>query len=563
MSNALWALWPASLVACLACCQQLGSFHAYGKHSQLQVAAAIACSLILATWALAEAGGYFRRHRGHSYELATTEDPDPVIFGAKIANSELESQAGHSTNVCEATKAEELSPSLSERAQAWLCQNIAAWRAGAELCVLLGLLYVCDRTSLLPDGPKMRDPRQFWTLWALIVVAACFTARKGDDKAPLSRDQTDEWKGWMQIMFLMYHYFEEKEVYNAIRVYIAAYVWMTGYGNFHLYRKGKSFTLRRTAQMMFRLNFLGFVACVVLRNEYMLYYICAMHTLFTVFVLAAMFIGHTLNSSYSVLWVKIGATLAVTALLYDGPEFIFRWVFGTLPGVRPLFAFHDPLHPEFTDEMHEFHFRSGLDRFIWIIGMICALHFQYFTAFLERLASLPTLKRISMQAMVFLLALVLGWLWWKNVFQLEKLTYNKVHPYTSFIPLFIYLLFRNFTEGLRQRHLHLFACMGRYTLETYILQFHIWMKTTGLNGSPKRLLVVIPGYYWLNFAVLTVAYVFVSVRFSNLTGVLRDALIPDNLLSMCKIWTILIALGGTCWLSSLLWMGSLADVGWP
>ena len=133
----------------------------------------------------------------------------------------------------------------------------------------------------------------------------------------------------------------------------------------------------------------------------------------------------------------------------------------------------------------------------------------------------------------------------------------------SFIPLFIYLLFRNFTEGLRQRHLHLFACMGRYTLETYILQFHIWMKTTGLNGSPKRLLVVIPGYYWLNFAVLTVAYVFVSVRFSNLTGVLRDALIPDNLLSMCKIWTILIALGGTCWLSSLLWMGSLADVGWP
>jgi hypothetical protein len=44
----------------------------------------------------------------------------------------------------------------------------------------------------------------------------------------LQREQTEEWKGWMQIMFLLYHYFEASSTYNAIRVYIAAYVWMTG-----------------------------------------------------------------------------------------------------------------------------------------------------------------------------------------------------------------------------------------------------------------------------------------------------------------------------------------------
>ena len=226
---------------------------------------------------------------------------------------------------------------------------------------------------------------------------------------------------------LRYHYFDEKEVYNAIRVYIAAYVWMTGYGNFFLYRKGKSFTARRTVQMLFRLNFLGIVVCIVLRNEYMLYYICAMHTLFTIFVLMAMFILHTLNSSYVVLWVKILATFALTMVLYDGPDFIFRLVFGTLPGVRALFAFHDPLHPEFTDEMHEFHFRSGLDRYIWIFGMICALHYDNFSALLQLNSSCT---QRAAQLLLVLLALGCGGLWWKYVFLLDKYAYNKLHPFT-------------------------------------------------------------------------------------------------------------------------------------
>lgn len=33
-----------------------------------------------------------------------------------------------------------------------------------------------------------------------------------------------------QVLFLLYHYFNAKEIYNAIRVFIAAYVWMTGFG---------------------------------------------------------------------------------------------------------------------------------------------------------------------------------------------------------------------------------------------------------------------------------------------------------------------------------------------
>eukprot|EP00438_Fugacium_kawagutii_P034689 Skav231160 [mRNA] locus=scaffold3252:187233:188813:- [translate_table: standard] len=522
----------------------------YGMHSQLQIAAAIACSLILATWAVAEVCNQLGLHAGDGYEVASTKE-DATVVGRKVADAE-DPEVSAEENKQEQAKEEIRRTSVA--VQAWLKEHVSAWRAGAELCVILAVLYICDRTNLLPEGPKVRNRSYFWGLWAFIVPVTCLTMKKREESSPLSREQTDEWKGWMQIMFLMYHYFEEKEVYNAIRVYIAAYVWMTGYGNFFLYRKGKSFTWRRTAQTMFRLNFLGFVVCIVLRNEYMLYYICPMHTLFTVFVLLAMFILHGLNSSYMVLWVKILATLALTMVLYEGPYYIFKLVFGTLPGVRPLFAFHDPSHPEFTDEMHEFHFRSGLDRYIWIFGMICALHYKNFA---DLLNASSWRKQLAIQIPLVLLALVGGACWWKYVFQLEMYTYNKIHPFTSFVPLSAYLILRNCTEGLRKRHLHLFAYMGKATLETYILQFHIWMRTSWLNGKAYKLLVVIPGYYWLNFALLTVIYVFISVRFSHLTAVLKDALIPASLRAMLCVAIALFVSGILCWLGALTWTGAL------
>ncbi len=58
------------------------------------------------------------------------------------------------------------------------------------------------------------------------------------------------------------------------------------------------------AQMLWRLNFLVFFACLVLNNSYMLYYICPMHTIYTVFVYAALAIGPQLNQKNVWIWIK-------------------------------------------------------------------------------------------------------------------------------------------------------------------------------------------------------------------------------------------------------------------
>ncbi len=62
--------------------------------------------------------------------------------------------------------------------------------------------------------------------------------------------------------------------------------------------------LCRFSQMMWRLNFLVFFTCLVLRNSYMLYYICPMHTIFTVLVYASLGILPQYNQSNAFLLVK-------------------------------------------------------------------------------------------------------------------------------------------------------------------------------------------------------------------------------------------------------------------
>ena len=94
-------------------------------------------------------------------------------------------------------------------------------------------------------------------------------------------------------------------------------------------------------------------------------------------------------------------------------------------------------------------------------------------------------------------------------------------------------IFRNLFPVLRTHYVSMFAWLGKITLETYLSQLHIY-----LQSNAKNLIVYIPGYYLLNFALSNIIYLGISYVLFNLTTEFSAYLFPNNYKLICKNFLI-------------------------
>lgn len=405
-----------------------------------------------------------------------------------------------------------------------LQRNKENLRCAVEMGTIILWFYIADRTPAISAGPKeyIRDVFLFIFL-VLTIVASSYSVKQGRAPTLINRQQTEEWKGWMQVLFLLYHYYEAREVYNAIRIFIASYVWMTGFGNFAYYYKTRDFSMGRFCQMMWRLNLLAFLCCLALNNEYMLYYICPMHTLYTIMVYAALGIWKSGNDKAWGIWLKIVASFAIVILGWE-----FEHIFYIIWTPCSFFlGYTDPRRPN-PKALHEWYFRTGLDRYIWIHGMIFAYLHPTFETWFKAIDDASESTRRKIRLVLGGICVAMMYAWYEHVYTLPKLEYNKLHPYTSWIPITAFLVLRNMTPSLRLHSLGLYGWLGCITLETYVGQYHTWLLSKVPNSQPIYLLSLLPEYPLLNFSVVTALYIFLSHRLFRLTAALRDAIIPHD-----------------------------------
>lgn len=167
---------------------------------------------------------------------------------------------------------------------------------------------------------------------------------------------------------------------------------------------------------------------------------------------------HNENTTFLVSKIAIASALTAAYFLIEGPlELTFNIV-------NSIFSA--------SWNAKEWRFRVALDLWIVWIGMLTALGFI-------KIKSLNLTENSQWSIWKFQTIVASGIIMILYfIFELtreNKFIYNFWHPFISFLPILAFCVLRNSTLWLRSTNSKLFIFFGKCSLETFIVQFHLFI----------------------------------------------------------------------------------------
>jgi N-acetylneuraminate 9-O-acetyltransferase len=155
-------------------------------------------------------------------------------------------------------------------------------------------------------------------------------------------------------------------VYNEIRVFVSAYVWMTGFGNFLYFDKSQDFTMERAVSMWIRINYFPLLLSFFLQVPLELYYVVPLHTAAFFITMATCYLAKRLESC-NARWTRDTRNMMAIAVCL-----LVHIVFYETRAVEFLKVFSD-----------EYYFRFQADKYSPWVGIFSGFLWHYFKTFLQ------------------------------------------------------------------------------------------------------------------------------------------------------------------------------------
>ncbi|KAH8415359.1 hypothetical protein KR222_005093 [Zaprionus bogoriensis] len=398
---------------------------------------------------------------------------------------------------------------------------------------LLGLImtyfYVCDRSNFFMKENKYYSEFSFWIPVGYVFALGLFFTEDSRFTKVLNRDQTDELRGWIMLVVLIYYMTGAQRVlpiHMHIKLLISGYFFLAGYTHFtHIWLTGGGGSMFvRFFQAMFRLNFLSVLLCFCMNRPYQFYYFVPLLSFWLCVVYFVLSLPPRITSAsvdanplhYLYLVGKCIGCLGVITVLFMS-EVFFERIFVTRPW-KALFVTTD-------DDIHEWWYQWKLDRYTVTFGMIYAACFhiaQKYNVFDDNNHGNLFARRTSIS--VTLLALGGVGVYTAFSFLCRNVqNCEEIHSYILFIPIIGYVVLRNISGILRTRYSNFFAWFGRISLELFVCQYHIW-----LAADRHGVLVLLPGFPTLNMIITSFIFVCASHEVHRLTQILLPYAVPND-----------------------------------